>query len=31
MAGTHKWHGVAPNDDELVRALAQCPETLGDY
>ncbi|MFM8566033.1 MAG: transketolase [Bacteroidota bacterium] len=31
MAGTHKWHGVAPNDEELVRALAQCPETLGDY
>jgi transketolase len=31
MAGTHKWHGVAPNDDELARALAQCPETLGDY
>lgn len=31
MAGTHKWHGVAPNDDELARALAQCPESLGDY
>ena len=31
MAGTHKWHGVAPNNDELARALAQCPETLGDY
>ena len=31
MAGTHKWHGVAPNDDELARALEQCPETLGDY
>ena len=31
MAGTHKWHGVAPNDDELARALAQCHETLGDY
>jgi transketolase len=31
MAGTHKWHGIAPNDDELARALAQCPETLGDY
>ena len=31
MAGTHKWHGVAPNDDELARSLAQCPETLGDY
>ena len=31
MEGTHKWHGVAPNDDELARALAQLPETLGDY
>ena len=31
MAGTHKWHGIAPSDDELARALAQCPETLGDY
>ena len=31
MAGTHKWHGIAPNDDELARALAQCPEPLGDY
>jgi transketolase len=31
MAGTHKWHGVAPNNDELARALAQLPETLGDY
>lgn len=31
MAGDHKWHGVAPNDDELRRALAQLEETLGDY
>jgi transketolase len=31
MAGTHKWHGVAPNDEELHRALAQLEETLGDY
>jgi len=31
MEGTHKWHGVAPNDDELARALAQLEETLGDY
>lgn len=31
MEGTHKWHGVAPNNDELARALAQLPETLGDY
>lgn len=31
MAGTHHWHGVAPNDDQLARALAQLEETLGDY
>jgi transketolase len=31
MAGTHKWHGVAPNDDELKNALGQLEETLGDY
>jgi transketolase len=31
MMGSHKWHGVAPNDDELKKALAQLPETLGDY
>jgi transketolase len=31
MVGTHKWHGVAPNDDELAKALAQLPETVGDY
>jgi transketolase len=31
MMGTHKWHGVAPNDDQLVDALRQNPETLGDY
>jgi transketolase len=31
MAGTHKWHGVAPNDDELQKALSQLEETLGDY
>jgi transketolase len=31
MTGHHKWHGVAPNDDELQRALAQLTETLGDY
>jgi transketolase len=31
MMGTHKWHGVAPNDDQLAEALAQNPETLGDY
>ncbi|MEJ1239913.1 transketolase [Chryseolinea sp. T2] len=31
MVGSHKWHGVAPNDEELAKALAQLPETLGDY
>lgn len=31
MVGTHKWHGVAPNDEQLVDALNQLPETLGDY
>lgn len=31
MMGSHKWHGVAPNDDELQRALQQLPVTLGDY
>lgn len=31
MMGTHKWHGVAPNDEQLEIALAQNPETLGDY
>jgi transketolase len=31
MVGSHKWHGVAPNDEQLKQALAQLPETLGDY
>jgi len=31
MQGTHKWHGVAPNDDQLADALSQLEETLGDY
>lgn len=31
MMGTHKWHGVAPNDEQLKIALEQLPETLGDY
>jgi len=31
MMGSHKWHGVAPNDEELANALAQNEETLGDY
>ncbi len=31
MMGSHKWHGVAPNDEQLAQALAQLEETLGDY
>tara|TARA_Y100000739_G_scaffold156367_1_gene135051 strand:+ start:200 stop:1045 length:846 start_codon:yes stop_codon:yes gene_type:complete len=31
MMGSHKWHGVAPNDEELANALSQNIETLGDY
>lgn len=31
MMGSHKWHGVAPNDEQLQIALAQNKETLGDY
>jgi len=31
MMGSHKWHGVAPNDEQLAAALGQLEETLGDY
>ena len=31
MQGTHKWHGIAPNDKELEIALSQIKETIGDY
>jgi len=31
MMGTHKWHGSAPNNEQLAQALAQLEETLGDY
>lgn len=31
MTGSHEWHGIAPNDEQLAKALAQLPETLGDY
>ncbi|MEM1408089.1 MAG: transketolase [Bacteroidota bacterium] len=31
MVGTHKWHGIAPNDEQLSDALGQLEETLGDY
>lgn len=31
MQGTHKWHGIAPNDEQLEKALVQLEETLGDF
>lgn len=31
MMGTHKWHGSAPNNDQLASALGQLQETMGDY
>ena len=31
MMGTHKWHGSAPNPEQLAVALNQLEETLGDY
>ena len=31
MEGSHEWHGIAPNDEQLAKALGQLPETLGDY
>ncbi len=31
MMGTHKWHGAAPNDEQLETALNQLEETIGDY
>ncbi len=31
MEGTHEWHGIAPSDEQLHKALEQLPETLGDY
>ncbi|MGB4971454.1 MAG: transketolase [Cyclobacteriaceae bacterium] len=31
MVGTHKWHGIAPDDEQLADALSQLEETLGDY
>jgi len=31
MMGSHKWHGVAPNKEQLQLALDQLEETLGDY
>ncbi len=31
MEGSHKWHGIPPNDEQLANALGQLEETLGDY
>jgi transketolase len=31
MMGSHKWHGVAPNDEQLANALSQLEESLGDF
>jgi len=31
MENDHGWHGIAPSNDQLAKALAQLPETLGDY
>ena len=31
MEGSHKWHGIPPNDAQLKTALNQLKETLGDY
>ena len=31
METGHEWHGIAPNDEQLAKALAQLPETVGDY
>lgn len=31
MENDHNWHGVAPNDEQLKKALEQLPETLGDF
>ncbi|MFN5704335.1 MAG: transketolase [bacterium] len=31
MMGSHKWHGIAPNDEQLASALSQLEETLKDY
>ncbi|MBO9619368.1 MAG: transketolase [Niabella sp.] len=31
MENDHGWHGIAPNDEQLAKALTELPETLGDY
>lgn len=31
MAGTHKWHGAAPSQEQCDAAMAQLDETMGDF
>jgi len=31
MMGSSRWHGRAPNAEEFALAMAQLPETIGDY
>lgn len=31
MAGTHKWHGSAPSEEQCAEAMKQLKETLGDF
>ena len=31
MEGTHEWHGIAPNDEQLVKALEELPSKMADY
>lgn len=31
MKGKYHWHGIAPNDEQLLKALDQLPVTLADY
>ena len=31
MMSGHEWHGIAPNDAQLARALEQLQTTIGDY
>ena len=31
MMGSHKFDGIAPNDEQLQQALDQLTETIGDY
>jgi transketolase len=31
MMGSHEWHGIAPNEEQFIKAMKQIPETLEDY